>query len=70
MELDLHEFPLFIRKGKVIPFATKPVVCTDELMREDLTLIGWTGTGAEYRLYWDDGVSPVRDMEKHIIVMK
>lgn len=70
VDLDLHEFPLFIRKGKVIPFATKPVVCTDELKREDLTLIGWTEVGGEYRLYWDDGVSPVTDVEKNCTVMK
>ena len=70
VDLDLHEFPLFIRKGKVIPFATKRVTCTDELKREALTLLGWTETGAEYCLYWDDGVSPVTDADKHMFVMK
>ncbi len=54
IELDLHEMPLFIRKGCVIPLS-RGGQWVEEIDAKALTLLGWIGTDASYSLYDDDG---------------
>lgn len=53
VEIAENEVVFYIRKDKAIPLC-KPAMCTEELDRESLELIG---TGNEYVLYTDDGIS-------------
>ena len=55
VELKLHEFPLFIRRGHVIPLARKAARNTGEIDDTDLFLLGWLDEDTETGLYTDDG---------------
>ena len=54
IELDLHEMPLFIRRGCVIPLS-QGGEWVDAIDAKTLTLLGWIGSDASYMLYDDDG---------------
>ncbi len=56
--LSLREFPLFVRKGQVLPLAA-PAESTEELCFNAFTLLGWLtpGTPVTTELYTDDGIS-------------
>ncbi len=53
VEIAENEVVFYIRKDKAIPLC-KPAMCTEEMDTENLELIG---TGSEYVLYSDDGIS-------------
>ena len=59
IDLQLHEFPLFIRRGKVIPVYSGNALSTEEIDPAECRLIGWTDGNGEYALYTDDGISAV-----------
>jgi len=54
IDLALHEMPLFIKKGCVIPLS-RGGEWVEAIDAKDLTLLGWIGAEASYRLYDDDG---------------
>jgi len=56
IELELHEMPLFIRRGCVIPLS-RGGQWVDAVDSTDLTLLGWIGSDASYMFYDDDGLS-------------
>ena len=54
IELAMNEFPLFIRRGQVIPLA-KPAEYVAGVNGKKLTLLGWLDHGTAFTLYDDDG---------------
>ena len=62
IKLALHEFPLFIRRGHVVPLA-KSAEWIEAVDGSDLTLLGWVNGDTETTLYDDDGVSTAIDLE-------
>ena len=70
VDLKLHEFPLFIRRGKTIPLYTGTVLSTEEINPSACRLTGWTDGNGEYALYTDDGVTTEIDAEKKIRILK
>lgn len=54
IELAMNEFPLFIRRGQVIPLA-KPAEYVAGVDAKRLTLLGWLDRGTAFTLYDDDG---------------
>ena len=62
VKLGLNEFPLFIRKGHVIPLA-KPAEYVEGIDAGCLTLLGWLESGTSVILYDDDGESEAIDLE-------
>lgn len=56
INVALDEVPLFIKKGCLLPLC-ESAQSTGELDFCSLTLIGYAGERASYRLYTDDGVS-------------
>jgi alpha-glucosidase len=56
IDLAMNEFPLFIRKGQVIPLA-KGAECVAQVDATKLTLLGWLEHGTAFTLYDDDGES-------------
>ena len=61
IELALHEFPLFIRRGHILPLA-KAAEYVAGIDASALTLLGWVDTNAALTLYEDDGESEVIDL--------
>ncbi len=53
-QLAMNEFPLFIRRGQVIPLA-KPAEYVAGVDAKKLTLLGWLDHGTAFTLYDDDG---------------
>ena len=62
VELALHEFPLFIKRGRIVPLA-KSAEWVDAVDSGDLTLLGWLDGNAQTSLYDDDGVSTAIDLD-------
>ena len=56
IELALHEMPLFVKRGCVIPLA-KGGQWVADVDAKHLTLLGWIGGDSAYALYDDDGQS-------------
>lgn len=56
IELALHEMPLFIRRGCMIPLA-RGGEWVEAVDGKELTLLGWLSGDAVYALYDDDGMS-------------
>ena len=54
VKLALNEFPLFIRKGHVIPVA-KAAEYVEGIDTASLTLLGWLENGTAITLFEDDG---------------
>ena len=61
IELQLHEFPLFIRRGCVLPLA-KGAEYVAGVDASQLTLLGWLDGDAAITLYDDDGESEAIDL--------
>ena len=61
IELQLHEFPLFIRRGCVLPLA-KGAEYVAGVDASRLTLLGWLDGDASLTLYDDDGESEAIDL--------
>ncbi len=62
VELAMNEFPLFIKRGQVIPLA-KSAECVAEINAKQLTLLGWLDHGTAFTLYDDDGESARIDFD-------
>jgi len=56
IDLEMNEFPLFIKKGQVIPLA-KGAECVAQVDETRLALLGWLEHGTACTLYDDDGES-------------
>ncbi len=69
IELGLGEFPLFVKKGHVVPLCAggENVKTLDE---SRFTVLGSAPEGAEYRLYRDDGLCPQPELERGLTVMR
>ncbi len=63
IDLKMDEFPLFIKKGQVIPLAGA-AECVARVDEKHLTLLGWLDHGTAFTLYNDDGESTGIDLEK------
>ncbi len=69
VELAIDEFPLFIRKGQVIPLATGDAQCAAEVDSAHLTLLGWLDCSTAFTLYDDDGESTDTDLDKGLTLV-
>ncbi len=58
VELKANEMALFIRRGHVIPLATKPAEYVDAIDTRELRLLGWLDKDTAVTLYEDDGFTP------------
>lgn len=67
--LELNEFPLFIRRGKVIPLYTGNALSTEKIDPLESRLIGWTDGTGEYELYTDDGLTTDIDLKQGIRIL-
>ncbi|MBQ8200929.1 MAG: alpha-glucosidase [Clostridia bacterium] len=66
--LQMNEFPLFIRKGHVIPMA-KTAEYVEAIDTSSLMLLGWLDKGTAITLYDDDGVSADIDLNAGLTVI-
>ncbi|MDD6050735.1 MAG: glycoside hydrolase family 31 protein [Clostridiales bacterium] len=62
IDLALNEFPLFIRRGQVIPLS-KPAEYVAGVDGTHLTLLGWLDHGTAFTLYDDDGETTHIDLD-------
>ncbi len=67
VDLQMNEFPLFIKKGRVIPLA-KGAECVAQVDEKHLTLLGWLEHGTAFTLYNDDGETADIDLAKGLIL--
>lgn len=63
IRLAMNEFPLFIRKNRLVPLA-KGAEWVEAVDSSDLTLLGWLTHDASCTLYDDDGVSTDVSLEQ------
>ncbi len=68
IDLEMNEFPLFIKKGQVIPLA-KGAECVAQVDATKLTLLGWLEHGTAFTLYDDDGESTAIDLDKGLTLI-
>ena len=60
VELGLNEFPLFIRRGSVVPMV-QAAESTAELSTDNMTLLGWLDGDTFFMLHEDGGEDAQRD---------
>ena len=68
IDLKMNEFPLFVKKGRVVPLA-KGAECVAEVDASKLTLLGWLEHGTAFTLYDDDGESMPVDLDKGLTLV-
>ena len=68
IDLKMNEFPLFVKKGQVVPLA-KGAECVAEVDASKLTLLGWLEHGTAFTLYDDDGESMAVDLDKGLTLV-
>ena len=68
IDLAMNEFPLFVKKGHVIPLA-KGAEYVAGVDAKKLTLLGWLDHGTAFTLYDDDGESAAIDLEKGLTLI-
>ena len=68
INLAMNEFPLFVKKGHVIPLA-KGAECVAQVDATKLTLLGWLEHGTAFTLYDDDGESMDIDLDKGLTLI-
>ena len=68
IDLAMNEFPLFIKKGHVIPLA-KTAESVAKIGENDLTLLGWLAHGTAFTLYNDDGETAHIDLDKGLTLV-
>ena len=68
IDLNMNEFPLFIKRGHVIPLA-KTAECVVHIGEDDLTLLGWLDHGTAFTLYNDDGETAHIDMAEGLTLI-
>ena len=67
--LELNEFPLFIRRGAMMPLS-HGAEWVEAVDSRTLTLLGWDCDHAEYAFYDDDGQSKDAKLEGHVHVLR
>ncbi len=68
IDLQMSEFPLFIRRGHAIPLA-QAAECVAQLDSRRLTLLGWLDGSTAFTLYDDDGETANIDFEKGLTLI-
>jgi len=68
IDLNMNEFPLFVKKGQVIPLANG-AECVTQVDATKLTLLGWLEHGTAFTLYDDDGESAHIDLDKGLTLV-
>ena len=68
IDLAMNEFPLFVKKGQVIPLA-KGAECVAQVDATKLTLLGWLEHGTAFTLYDDDGESAAIDLNEGLTLV-
>ena len=68
IDLAMNEFPLFIKKGHVIPLA-KTAESVAKIGENDLTLLGWLAHGTAFTLYNDDGETAHIDLAQGLTLV-
>lgn len=68
VRLQMNEFPLFIRRGHVIPMV-KPAEYVAGLNTQEISLLGWLDQGTAITLYEDDGESTQIDLNAGLTVI-
>lgn len=68
LDLAMNEFPLFIRRGQVIPLA-RAAQYSEGIDVSALTLLGWLDRGTAITLYEDDGVTTDIKLEEGLRVI-
>ncbi len=68
IDLKMDEFPLFIKKGQVIPLA-KGAESVVEIDEKHFTLLGWLDHGTVFTLYNDDGESANVDLDSGLTLV-
>ncbi len=68
IDLAMNEFPLFIRRGQVIPMA-KGAEAVARIDASCMTLLGWLDHGTAFTLYDDDGETTHIDLEKGLTLV-
>ena len=68
IDLAMNEFPLFVKRGQVIPLA-KSAECVADVDAKALTLLGWLDHGTAFTLYDDDGETTAIDLEAGLTVV-
>lgn len=67
--LNLNEFPLFIRRGAMIPLS-RGGEWVEAVDSRTLTLLGWDCDHARYVFYDDDGQSKDAKLEGHLYTLR
>ena len=68
IDLDLHEMPLFIRKGCVIPMS-RGGEWVEQVDATHLTLLGWVRAASFYKMYNDDGYTTKPVLEDGMVTI-
>ena len=68
IDLKMNEFPLFIKKGQVIPLANG-AECVAQVDGKKLTLLGWLEHGTVFTIYDDDGESAAIDLNEGLTLV-
>ena len=68
IDLKMNEFPLFIKKGQVIPLANG-AECVAQVDSKKLTLLGWLTHGTVFTLFDDDGESAAIDLNEGLTLV-
>ncbi len=69
IEIDLHELPLFIKRGHAIPMA-KAAEYVEGIDTSDLTMLGWLDEDIDVTLYDDDGYTTHIDRAKGLRTLR
>lgn len=59
IDVPLADVVFFVRQNHAVPFCNKTALNTDEIDYNDMTFIGTPSKACEYKLYRDDGVTPI-----------
>ncbi len=65
IDLNLGEFPLFVRKGRFVPLCPGGET-VDSLDFTSFRTLGWDAEGASYALYRDDGLTPAPALAENL----
>ena len=68
IDLEMNEFPLFVKKGQVVSLANG-AECVAQVDASKLTLLGWLEHGTAFTLYDDDGESANIDLAQGLTLI-
>ncbi len=70
VDIALEEVVLFIRPGHILPFAEKGGQCVEEVDFENVTLLHFVESDAEYIYYHDDGYGKDYENKENYTVLR